>query len=342
VAHVLQQRAAAPADMVQCFRPGDFDSLGEAQNTTYGELLYEQLDDPISEHVGKPFSSAQRNKIYTVNAQAHHGELHSDTDPWQELFLANTDETPHVDHRFPKSAGGSNSFANAAVLSAATNISKGNRITDINHDPAKAEALAPYQYFRTHPQQYPSTVGTGLLFGKDQRDAIYAANRQHYNDNEIHSDLAGHEALFGGDSSQIPHVDHITPKVDEGTNYYFNARVISAEENIEKGGGDRPSIGFGRKERYDYPVSELTLPEYFNYRKTGNLPKRLDEPKPTTAEKAFENLGPGERREMELEEKELGSAKKVTGSRRRKQTNRFTPNLSVKKTIKKKSQREKN
>jgi len=336
VAHVLQQRAATSADMVQCYRPEDFKNLDEAQNTPYGEHLYEQLDDPISEHVGQPFSAGQRNKIYTTNARGHHGELHSDTPPEQELFLQNTDETPHVDHRFPKSAGGSNSFANAAVLSAATNISKGNRITDIHHDPAQAEALAPYQYFWTHPQQYPSTVGTGRLFSNDQRSAIYDANRHYYdaiyNDDEIHSDLPGHEALFGNDSSQIPHVDHITPKVDGGTNYYFNARVISAEENLEKGGGDRPQIGFGRKERYDYPVSEMNLVEYFAFRRTGKLPKRLDEPKPTKAEQALENLGVGERNEMELEEQELGTPPEVQGRRVRRQSQRYSPPTKKKKT----------
>jgi len=338
VAHVLQQQAATPAGMVQCSRPEDYKSLAEAQNTPYGEHLYEQLDDPISKHVGQPFSPAQRNNIYATNARDHNGELHSDTRPGQELFPQNTDETPHVDHRFPKSAGGSNSSANAAVLSAATNISKGNRITDINHDPAPAEALAPYQYFSTHPQQYPSTVGTGLLFSKYQRDAIYDANRRHYNgiynDGEIHSDLAGHEALFGGDSSQIPHVDHITPKVDGGTNYYFNARVISAEENLEKGGGDRPSIGFGRKERYDYPESEMTLPEYFDYRQTDELPERLVEVE-SESEEAVEKSDTGEPKKISLEELGLWNPERVKGSRRRKPPERLGGNPPPKKTIEK-------
>ena len=330
VAHVLQQ-AAAPAGMVQCFRPEDFESLDEAQNTPYGEHLYKQLDDPISEHVGQPFSPAQRNNIYATNARAHQGELRSETDPWQELFLQNTDETPHVDHRFPKSKQGSNSFANAAVLSAATNISKGNRITDTGHDPAPAEALAPYQDFGTQPQQYPypSTVGPGRLYSNDQRDAIYAANRRYYqryyNDGEIHSDLAGHEALFGNDSSQIPHVDHITPKVDGGTNYYFNARVISAEENLEKGGGDRPLIGFGRKERYDYPVSEMNLVEYFDYRRTGQLPERLVEE--SESEEAAEPMV------IPPAELELWNPGQVTGPRRRKPPARFGGNPALKGAI---------
>lgn len=344
VAHVLQQQAATSAGLVQCFRPEDFNSLDEAQDTPYGEYLYKQLDDPISKHVGQPFSPAQRNNIYDTNVRNHKGKLRSDTDPGQELFLQNTDETPHVDHRFPKSAGGSNSFANAAVLSAATNISKGNRITDVDHDPAPAEALAPYQHFGTHPQQYPSTVGNGRLFSNDQRTAIYNANRQYYNDGEIHSDLPGHETLFGNDSSQIPHVDHITPKVDGGTNYYFNARVISAEENLEKGGGDRPPIGFGRKERYDYPVSEMNLVEYFNYRRTGQLPERLVEE--SESEEASETAGTGEPMEIPVKELDLWNPRQVTGSRRRKPPERLGGTPSQKKGIgkpaaKKKQQQQK-
>ena len=115
VTHVIQQQGTTPADTVQCDRPEDFDSYDDALETPYGEHLHEQVDDPIADHVGRAFSQAQRNKIYQTNEDANGGQLTSDTDG-NHLTLAPSSLVPHVDHRFPKSAGGSNSYANAAVL----------------------------------------------------------------------------------------------------------------------------------------------------------------------------------------------------------------------------------
>jgi hypothetical protein len=343
VAHVLQQQGAPPADMVQCFRPEHFDTLDEAQNTPYGEFLYTQMNDPLSRHVDKPFSSTQRNNIYKANEYNNHGQLRSDTSPDQELFPVNTDETPHVDHRYPKSAGGSNSYANAAVLSAATNISKGNRPTDITHDPDATEALAPYQHFQQHPQAYPGNVGVGMLFSQAQRDAIYAANRQYYQtqlpdpQGEIHSDSAGHEALFGNDSSQIPHIDHITPKAQNGTNYYFNARVISAEENIQKGGGDRAAIGFARDESLEYEDIELqmTLPEFIVWKSEKVFPERLNRfsKADEVMQEAFEQLSERKPRAMESEVENLYAYVPPTRLKRQsRKTDRWEPTAKKKKT----------
>ena len=100
-----------------------------------------------------------------------------------------------------------------------------------------------------------------------------------------------------------------------------------------KGGGDRPPIGFGRKERYDYPVSEMNLVEYFDYRRTGQLPERLVEE--SESEEAVGMSGTGEPMKIPLEELEVELWKpgQVTGSRRRKPPERLGGTPYLKKAI---------
>jgi 5-methylcytosine-specific restriction endonuclease McrA len=287
VTHVLQQ-GAAPAGMVQCTRPETFATYKAAEDANrYSRWwLSKQKNDPLERHIGKEFSPAERDDIYQANWHENDQELLSDSFPYQELFPPNTDETPHIDHRYPKADGGSNSFANAAVISAKANLSKGRRQTDLLGDPDPTEVLAPYQ----HLQQPPGAVGARMPFSEAQKALIYQANRAYYDtiyhDGELHSDLDG-KPLFENDSSQVPHVDHITPRIQGGSNYYFNARIISREENIEKGGGDRPEIGFERDEGtfgYDDIELKMNLEEFIDYKAQGIYPARLVKWQPTAYE----------------------------------------------------------
>ena len=136
------------------------------------------------------------------------------------------------------------------MLPAEENIRKGARL-DLAVEPDVP--LAPYAGL-----QDPPGVGVGMEFSAAQKAAIYNANIAYYGTGEIISDqyLDDHNVwnpLMEMDSGALAHVDHITPKVDGGTDYYFNARVISAEENLQKGGGTGPRSASG-------PRSATTTP----------------------------------------------------------------------------------
>jgi 5-methylcytosine-specific restriction endonuclease McrA len=166
---------------------------------------------------------------------------------------------PHVDHRFPKSLGGTNSYANASVISAEENIRKGNKLL-LSEEPVIA--LAPYRKLKDPPQG----VMRGRDFSAEQKERIYEANSKYYGDGSIHSD-SDKSKLERSDSSELPHIDHVTPKSNYGTNYYFNAMLIAADENIQKGGA-KEEIGFARENPYDEFELSLTLPQFIERRRT--------------------------------------------------------------------------
>ncbi|MDD5033796.1 MAG: DUF4157 domain-containing protein, partial [Methylococcaceae bacterium] len=229
------------APLAQRYRPSDFSDYEEAKdaNPYSREYLDTQKGDTLDTHIGKEFSGTERNNIYTKNIEENGGDdIHSDIAPYAALYLQDTSTTPHVDHRYPKSKGGSNSFSNAAVIPADKNIAKSDKL-ELEEEPK--DALDPYASL----DDGDYVIGVGRNFNDAQKKEIYDANRKYYREEGF--DLANDEAmsddpndddlvLSGHDSSQVPNVDHITPRSDHGTNYYFNAQVLPADENIQKGG----------------------------------------------------------------------------------------------------------
>jgi hypothetical protein len=127
----------------------------------------------------------------------------------------------------------------------------------------------------------------GKDFTAAQKQEIYKANKKYYKRGGIISDNDKSTVLAKYDSSQVPHVDHITAKSSGGSDYYFNARVISAEENIQKG-GERG--GAGGEEDYDAMELQMTLKQFIDHKRTGVFPDEiLDVPtSPTSEEEAEE------------------------------------------------------
>lgn len=251
-------RSAATAPVVQrnCFQ--DFSSYSQAKNATiYSKaLLDEQKDDPIKQHFQKNFDNNQQYKIYDVNKKHYsRNEIISDSDGTTPLVKADSDTVPHIDHRFPKSQGGTNSFNNAAVLSASKNMAKSNKLV-IGKEPDKP--LAPYVNLKDNNYN----IGFAKGFSANQRQDILNANTNYYGQGCPVSDEDGTTKLGKYDTTQIPHVDHIKAKSEGGSNYYFNAMVLPASENIEKSGKK------GQRLDLDYEAAELSLPKFYKVQKS--------------------------------------------------------------------------
>lgn len=251
---------------IQRNRPEDFKSYEEAKkaNKYSQELLDGQAKDKLEDHIGKGFTSEEIKNIYKVNKKVDN-KIHSDSDG-RELKRQDTSTTPHVDHRFPKAKGGTNSFRNAAVLSAKSNISKSDKTTEIKQEPS--ESLKPYKDL----DDSNHTIEKRREFSAEQKKDIYKANINYYKKGGIISDEDGKTSLTGFDSSKVPHVDHITPKSDEGSSYYFNAQILAANENIKKGGVKKK-----KNSRYGWIEEQMNLREYYQYLKTNKtkIPERL-------------------------------------------------------------------
>lgn len=292
--HVIQQRSGQPgtAGAVQLNRPEKYDTYDEArdENKYSRVLLRLQADDPLEDHIGKAFTADQRDNIYRVN-KGKGNQITSDiSEEPKPLFFQNTSKTPHVDHRYPKSQSGSNSYSNAQVIPARVNLAK----SDKRHLATEPdEPLPPYAHLKD-----PKNVSKGAEFSKEQKDAIYAANKRYYKVKSIVSDHDGKTRLAKYDSSQVPHIDHITPKSAGGSNYYFNARVISAEENIQKGGERGGTRG---EDDYPYEEQRLTLRQFIDYKRTDKYPMTvMDVPtSPTREEEEAESRSKKKRRHSE-------------------------------------------
>ena len=86
---------------------------------------------------GRDYSDSQKTKIYAQNRQANGGQLQSDdpSDPYQDLVpptksvegVTPDPNEAQVDHFYPADLGGSNSFANARVVSRYFNRLKSNK-----------------------------------------------------------------------------------------------------------------------------------------------------------------------------------------------------------------------
>lgn len=112
------------------------------------EKLRDKLDLKPPED-NKGFSEAERVAIKVANAlydeqAGNKGFLMSDDsrDPHQTLNEMGNDDQPQVDHIWPKSANGSNSFRNAKLLSKKRNNSKRAKLAEESMDAAKAAASA--------------------------------------------------------------------------------------------------------------------------------------------------------------------------------------------------------
>ncbi|GAA0547972.1 hypothetical protein [Chitinophaga japonensis] len=265
----VYQRSASgisrPA-VVQRFGIEDFDTYQEAKDANiYSKALLDtQKDDRIEEHFQKKFDSDQQRAIYKVNKKHYgQGSIVSDGDGATLLVKQNTDLVPHIDHRFPKSRGGSNSYINAAVLPAKGNIKKSNKL-ELSAEPASA--LEPYKFLAFSSAFGPGKVGAFRDFTAEQRAEILSANQMHYDKGSPVSDVDGKTKLARFDTSRIPHIDHITAKGEGGTNFYFNAAVLPASDNMKKSGRK------GREFDINHAIGKLTLERYYKKKEEGTLP----------------------------------------------------------------------
>lgn len=241
----------------------DFDTYDEAKSySDYSQdLLDTQKDDPIGDHFKEPFTPEQQEEIYAVNKATHESEeIISDGDNSTELYKTKTDTLAHIDHRFPKSKGGTNDYTNAAVITAKVNMKKSNKL-EISKEPTKS--LAPYEFLALDSAFGEGKVGAYREFSTEQRKAILNANSLYYTG--VTSDDDKTTKLSRIDTASVPHVDHITAKAEGGTNYYFNAMVLPASENIKKSGAK------GRNNDIDYEYSKMSLVKYYEKKEAGDI-----------------------------------------------------------------------
>jgi len=266
----------------------------------YAKALLDTQSDAIENHVGKTFDGQQRDEIYKVNQNANGGKIISDGDHPTELTLQDSAVTPHIDHRFPKSKGGSNHYTNAQILPAAVNIRKGAKL-ELDKEPTVP--LNAYANLRDNSAFADGKVGSLREFSSEQRAAIKDANRAHYG--QLKSDGADATVLSPLDSSQVPNIDHIVPKSGGGSNFYFNAAVLPMDENITKGGVRGGGKG---NDELDWEIGQMSLEEYYANKRKLQSSKRT--PKPLPREKRLE------KNVKETQERQKKSRKKAIAERR--------------------------
>lgn len=277
---ILSQRPSGDsAAHVQrhCFDKYDTYDEAKQANPYSKKLLSSQKSSPISAHFQQGFQPIAA-AILEIN-MGKNATYHSDTDPTQPLYLQDMEVTPHVDHRFPKSKNGTNSFKNARVISASDNITKGNKV-DTVAEPNKA--LKPYQALSDEG----FVIGPQRNFTPEQKNLIYAANKAYYGAGSVVSDLDKVTKLAGNDSSEVAHIDHIMPRSGGGCNYAFNAAVLPADENISKGGEKNMEVDIEAK------LTGMSLDQYFKKKQEGKLMPTIEKEKRQrfTDEPTFEEL----------------------------------------------------
>jgi 5-methylcytosine-specific restriction endonuclease McrA len=204
--------------------------------------------DKIAKHFRKGFTGTQRTNIIEANKKRHGGVIKSDETGEQLVELKDTVDTlAHIDHIFPKQKGGSNSYSNAEVMAARKNLRKN---STLGANAGKSEDASPQGLYKGLEPGFVASAFTN--FTSDQRTKILAKNK------ELTKSLTGFDdtvlpdaeliaikkgaldkdnavKLEGGiDTSRVLHVDHILPQKKGGCNFYRNARIISAAENISK------------------------------------------------------------------------------------------------------------
>jgi len=243
-----------------CFE--EFDSYREAKNyNKYSKaLLDKQKDVRIKSMFGATFGATEKENIYKVNKEFYKKDnITSDGKDRRPLYKQDMKLTPHVDHIFPKSKGGHNGAENARVIPGDTNMSKGAKLVGVNKSPL--DTLPPYASLpNTKPFEEDKVKAFGN-FSTEQRKAILDANTKYYGLGAPVNDADGMTKLLPTDTSQVPHVDHITAKSEGGTGFYFNAAVLPANENLSKSGKK------GLDMELDFEVGEMTLPQFYRYKK---------------------------------------------------------------------------
>ncbi len=250
-------------DVVQCNSFEDFNTYEEAKNATkYSwKLLDSQKNDKIGNHFQREFDESQRDEIYKVN-KAYYKKPYivSDSDGTTELSNIDIATVANVDHRYPRSKNGTNNYTNAAVISAISNIRKGNSLLMASEPET---ALNHYKKLSSHSAFGDGKVCHQCEFSSEQREAIFEANRDHYG--MLTSDEDGTTPLIQIDTGRIAHVDHILARSEGGTNYYFNAQVLPASENIHKSGKKNKSLDL------DFNVSQMSLVNYYKAKQGGKI-----------------------------------------------------------------------
>jgi 5-methylcytosine-specific restriction endonuclease McrA len=267
LAHVVQQQGAGVG--VQYSRPEDYGSWDEATDANkYSEaLLGRQRTHPLRRHIGLPFTEQERQNVLRINRTDNGGVLRSDDPPHHRLYVRDTSLIPHVDHRYPRVSGGTNSYANAMVLSGHANMVK-NATPTLKREPDKPLK----QYEELWRDEGPVT--RFAKFSAEQREAILDANRDYWGVGAIVDDADGETVLEDPDPERVPQVDHITPQSDGGSTYYFNAAVIGGSANSRKGGKRKRLTGSWDSDASDSDPDELygaeeldmTLSEFIDYR----------------------------------------------------------------------------
>jgi len=109
--------------------------VGKGKKASSGGGPYGHLNEPTSAGPGKKFTQAQKQKIRAEN-QARNGGVLRDDSTGEALVQPQKSQrgvTPptneaQVDHVYPRSEGGPNSYSNAEVRSRTNNIRKSNKI----------------------------------------------------------------------------------------------------------------------------------------------------------------------------------------------------------------------
>lgn len=235
-----------------------YDSYAEAKKANaYSHELLDLQKGRINQYERKLFKPDQIKRILDVNREENRGSIRSDVPPRIKLRRQKMAVVPHVDHRYPKSRGGTNSFANAAVLPAGENISKSNSLL------LATEPVTPLPPYATLDDN-AYTVGHYRDYAADQKKEIYKANRAH-NAGVVRSDTPARKVLTNVDISKVPHVDHVLARSDGGCAFYFNAAVLPGDKNIAKGGVR------GADNDTDFEVGEMTLKKYYREKRKGRV-----------------------------------------------------------------------
>ncbi len=108
-------------------------------------------------------------------------------------------------------------------------------------------------------------MGAFKEFSGEQRAAILEANTAYHDQGSPVSDVDGTTKLGRMDTTRVPHIDHITAKGEGGTNYYFNAQVLPANDNLYKSGEK------GRRPDLENEVAEMSLVQYYKAKRKGQF-----------------------------------------------------------------------
>ena len=113
--------------------PGESDTIDESPT----DGPYDHLEDHTSVGEGKEFTRTQKKKVLEENRKRNNGELRDDETgevgmPHQQSKkgVPHADNEVHIDHYYPRSKGGTNSYKNARVRLRKYNIKKGNKLPE--------------------------------------------------------------------------------------------------------------------------------------------------------------------------------------------------------------------